>query len=108
VVGKQTIGENTLVFDRYRHLALPSPVIDRSVEQVDGHTFRIRLRSKMFVKGCTLSFGRKRVALSDNCFDLIPGEAKTVTCNTGTKMDLKAFNSVLKIRSVHSLKTAVI
>jgi len=105
LAGKEIIAENNLLFDRIKYLALPEPVIDKSIEQPSEKRFKIRLRSRTFVKGCTLSFGQWETELSDNCFDLVPAEVKTVICQTARKTALKSFNNKMKVRWVRSLKT---
>jgi beta-mannosidase len=105
LAGTKVIAENNLFLDRTKYLALPEPEIDRSIERLTQTQFKIRLRSRTFVKACTLSFGRREVSFSDNCFDLLPDEEKTIICETKRKTGLKSLNSKIRIRSVRSSKT---
>ena len=101
----KVVAENNLIFDKTKHLDLPTPRIDTSVEQISEKEFRITLRSKAFVRGCTLSFRGGSVELSDNCFDLVPGDEKAVLCVSAKKTTPKSLSIRMKVRWVRSLKT---
>ena len=105
LVGKEVIAGNNLLFDRIKHLALPKPSIGHSIEQVSSNEFKLTLRSESFAKGCTISFDGLEPALSDNAFDLVPGDDKTVVIRTASEMNTENLDAKLEIRTVRSLKT---
>jgi beta-mannosidase len=77
-VGGQAVSRNLIFFDTMHNLDLPKPVkIDASVDSTNG-SYAVTLRSPLFARSVFLSFGDLDVQISDNYFDLLPGEAVTV------------------------------
>ena len=99
------VAGNNLVFDRIKFLAIPKALIKKNIKRISDNRFRIRLRSKCFVKACTLSFAKMDVALSDNGFDIVPGIENTVICQASQKIGIKEFASRIKVKSVGTLMT---
>jgi beta-mannosidase len=82
MVDGQRVSRNEVFFDRMRNLALPlKPAIQSSlVSDTDG--YRLTLKSPVLARNVYLSFGDLDVKLSDNYFDLIPGEEATIRLTT--------------------------
>ena len=85
--------QNTLFFDHLKALDLPA---NSRIESLWNGT-SLTLRSASLARHVYLSFGDLDVQLSDNYFDLLPGEPVTITVKTQTPDQLK---SALKITQV--------
>ncbi len=99
IVGGQTVSRNLLFFDTMRNLDLPkNPAIETQVTQTaEGYT--ITLRSPVLARNVFLSFeALGDVGLSDNYFDLLPGEPMTVTAKTPASLD--QLKSAMKITTL--------
>lgn len=70
----RTIGEGTVLFVQPKHFSLPKPEI--VCEKTDAYTWKISARQ--FAKFVEVDFGED-ILLSDNYFDLIPGQEKYIT-----------------------------
>jgi beta-mannosidase len=90
VAGKR-VSRNLIFFDVTRKLELPvAPKIESSVNQAEGG-YAVALRAPVLARGVYLSFGDLDVEVSDNYFDLLPGEPVVVNVKTSSTMNqLKA------------------
>ncbi len=86
IVDGQRVSRNEVFFDHMRNLALPlKPAIQSSlVSDTDG--YRLTLKSPVLARNVYLSFGDLNVTLSDNYFDLIPGEETTIHLQTAASL----------------------
>ncbi len=86
-VDGQTVSRNEIFFDTMRNLALPlKPTIQSNITGA-GNNFTLTLRSPVLTRNVYLSFGDLNVQLSDNYFDLLPGEEVTVRLTTSASLD---------------------
>src|SRR6266404_2129448 len=93
------ISRNLHLFDRTRNLALPAPAIQADLSGSAGaSTFSLRLRSPVLARHVYASFGDTEVEVSDNYFDLLPGEV--VTLQLKSKADLDQLRRSLKVRNI--------
>lgn len=79
--GGQLVSERTKIFVPDRDLALESGTIEKSVSH-DGKTLTVKLSSPVFCRSVMVDIKNFRTPFSDNYFDLLPGEEKTVTVET--------------------------
>ncbi|MGB8889693.1 MAG: glycoside hydrolase family 2 protein [Candidatus Korobacteraceae bacterium] len=86
-VDGQTVSRNEIFFDTMRNLALPLKLAIRSSITGAGKDFTLTLRSPVLTRNVYLSFGDLDVQLSDNYFDLLPGEEETVRLTTSASLD---------------------
>jgi beta-mannosidase len=75
--GAGVLSRQLVFFDAAKHLALPAPQV-RSEWKADGDGFALTLSSDALARDVWLSFGDLDVEVSDNAFDLLPGEPLTV------------------------------
>jgi beta-mannosidase len=82
LVGGKAVSRNEVFFDRMRNLNLPlkSAIESNIAASPDGYT--LKLRSPTLARAVYLSFGDIEVTLSDNYFDLLPGEDAVVHLKT--------------------------
>jgi beta-mannosidase len=93
------ISHNLHLFDRTRNLALPAPAIQADLSGSAGaSTFSLRLQSPVLARHVYASFGDNEVEVSDNYFDLLPGEA--ITLQLKSKTDLDQLRRSLKVRNI--------
>jgi len=97
--GDKIISRNLHLFDRTRNLALPAPAIQAELSGSAGtYTFFLRLQSPLLARHVYVSFGDNEVEVSDNYFDLLPGEA--VTLQLKSKADPDQLRRSLKVRNI--------
>jgi beta-mannosidase len=93
----KVVSRNLLLFDRTRNLALPSPAIQAEWSASSG-ALTLRLQSPALARHVYVSFGDNEVELSDNYFDLLPGEG--VTLQLKSKADIEQLKRALRIRNI--------
>lgn len=74
----EIVGTNTVLFGKEKNLRLPKAEIDVSVEKCDDKVI-YRLKSDKYVRKLMLHTSISNAPFSDNFFDLLPNEEKTVT-----------------------------
>lgn len=82
----EVVAEANYYFRLTKDLALPTPEIDASFERVDGG-YTLTLDSPSLAKNVYLSFGDSAAFVSDNFFDLIPGQTKSVLVETDDSLE---------------------
>ena len=95
--GDKIVSRNIHLFDRTRNLALPVPAIQAELSGSAG-AYTLLLQSPMLARHVYVSFGDNEVEVSDNYFDLLPGEA--VTLQLKSKADLDQLRRSLKVRNI--------
>jgi beta-mannosidase len=97
IAGK-TISRNLAFFGPMHDLDLPvAPKIESSFEKTaDGYV--LALRASALARNVYLSFGDLDAQVSDNYFDLLPGEPATITLKSAATLD--QLRSALDVRSL--------
>jgi beta-mannosidase len=97
-VAGQQVSRNLVFFSVTHDLELPvAPKIESSLTKVDGG-YNLSLQTPALARNVYVSLGDLEVQASDNYFDLLPGEAATVTLKTSST--LEQVQSALKITSL--------
>lgn len=97
VAGKQ-VSRNLLFFNATHDLELPvAPKIESSFTKVDGE-YSLTLKTAALARNVYVSLGELDAQMSDNYFDLLPGEPVTITLKTSST--LEQLQSALKITSL--------
>ncbi len=96
--------ENIFYFNYLKHLTLENPQITYFIEKVDND-YQIILNSKKIAKNVKINIQGSEGFLSDNYFDLIPTEKKTISYKPNNKWDenLKLLHYYLVSESVNKL-----
>lgn len=79
--GEMLISEKTALFKAEKNLKLPKEKIEYTVKK-EGEFISITLKSKAYARAVMLDISGLNTPLSDNYFDLLPNEEKTVTVKT--------------------------
>jgi beta-mannosidase len=96
--GGKRVSRNLVFFDVTHSLKLPlRPKIDADLSKT-GPDYTITLRTSELARNVYISFGDLDVESSDNYFDLLPGEAMTVTLKSSAAID--QLKSSLKVVSL--------
>ncbi len=82
------INEKTYLFRPEKELQLKKPEFTLTAEQI-GDEIAITVKSDRFARLVRVESSLSMLPLSDNYFDLLPGESKTVTMKIDTKLDLR-------------------
>ncbi len=97
-VAGQTVSPNEVFFDRMRNLQLPlHPMIHSNISGSEPD-YTITLRSPTLARAVYVSFSDLDVKLSDNYFDLMPGEEMVIQVTTSATLD--QLHRALKVTSL--------
>lgn len=97
LVGDRVVSRNLVFFDQPKNLALPLPHITTKLARArDGYT--LTLASDMLASEVWVSFGNLDAKVSDNAFDILPGQRVTVTVHSEATLD--ALHKALKVQDV--------
>jgi len=93
-------------FDHAKHLALPRSDIKVELRAAASGRYHLQLQSASLARAVWIEFGAPDAVelvtgLSDNAFDLLPGEPVQVTFESAAEIDL--LRSALQIRSLNAL-----
>ena len=92
------VSGNLVFFDVMHNLGLPmAPKIESSFSKA-GEGYRLKLQSENLARNVALSFGELEVEISDNYFDLLPGEP--VILDVKSAAPLEQLRNALKIVSL--------
>lgn len=91
--GGQPVSTANLYFLPYKNLHLPPAVVHTSWLTVGGRP-ALRVSSPTLARDVDVETGSLQADPSDNFFDLMPGEARTIVFRTGTKEELQSSVSV--------------
>jgi beta-mannosidase len=91
------VSRNVMLFDHTRNLALPVPAIQADWNGSPG-AYTVRLQSAVLARHVYVSFGDKETEVSDNYFDLLPGEP--VTLQVKSAADMEQLRRSLKVRNI--------
>ncbi|MDX6082257.1 glycoside hydrolase family 2 protein [Xanthomonas campestris pv. incanae] len=97
--GDKLLSREVVFFAAAKQLALPTATID-SQWRADGDGYALTLSSKTLAREVWLSFGDVDATLSDNAFDLLPGEPLTV--HVTSKAALAQLQSAMQVRDLAS------
>ena len=92
----QVLSRHTLYFDQARTLALPEPGLHAELS-ADGHSLTVS--AQRLAREVWVDFGALDVQLSDNAFDLLPGEHVTLSLSSSVGVD--ALRQALQLRSLY-------
>jgi beta-mannosidase len=86
VENNQTVSQNLVFFDEAKNLQLPPPQIQTKLEpDSDGYT--LTLTTSKLARNVWVSFGDLDAKVSDNAFDLLPGQSTTLTVHSTLSLD---------------------
>jgi beta-mannosidase len=97
--GDTALSRQLVFFDAAKQLALPQTSISTAL-QPDGDGYRLQLSSPALAREVWLAFGDLDVQLSDNAFDLLPGEQHSVHLRSSAS--LAQLQTALQIRDLAS------
>ncbi len=95
--GERVLSRQLVFFDAAKRLALPAAQV-RSEWKADGDGFALSLSSDTLARDVWLSFGDLDVSVSDNAFDLLPGEPLTIRVHG--KATLEQLSTALQVREL--------
>ena len=93
------LSENTLYFDKVKNLNLPDPGLLWSVDKKDGD-FLVTVTTKNLAKNVYLRADETEGQFSDNYFDMLPGEEKTVVMEQLRGVSQNDLKNNLKVFSI--------
>ena len=97
LVDGREVSRNLVFFEQPKNLALPSPNIDAQWTR-RGDDYALTLGSKTLARDVWVSFGDIDAEVSDNAFDILPGQQVTLTVRS--KATLDALRKALKIENL--------
>lgn len=100
VVDNTVISEGTLCFVKYKHFDFVNPNLKTKVLEDNG-TLKITVSAEHFAKFVRLDLTKTDAVFSDNYFDLIGGEEKTITIKRAdNEINLKELTEQLTVTSL--------
>jgi len=97
VVDGKPVSSNLIYFVPAKQVHLPDPQIATDLTS-DGGAYRLRLTSKALARSVYVTFGDTDAQVSDNYFDLIPGQPVDITIHSKASVD--QLKQALKVRSL--------
>ncbi|MFT4248191.1 MAG: glycoside hydrolase family 2 TIM barrel-domain containing protein [Pseudomonas sp.] len=97
--GERVLSRQSVFFDAAKRLALPQAQV-RSEWKADGDGYALTLTSPVLAREAWLSFGDTDAQLSDNAFDLLPGEP--LTLHVRSAATLAQLQAALQVRDLAS------
>ncbi len=95
---KKILASNVFYFTEPKNLSLEKPEIKYDLVADKVNKFSLTLISKTLAKNIFIDFADEKIKLSDNYFDLLPGEKKTVEVESS--LDLNALTQKIKVKSL--------
>ena len=100
--GDKVVSQNLVFFDEAKNLQLPAPHIQTKLEGgADAYT--LTLSTDQLARDVWVSFGNLDVDVSDNAFDLLPGQSITVTVHS--KLSLAQLQHALQVQDLAHVMT---
>ncbi|HXY13383.1 MAG TPA: glycoside hydrolase family 2 protein [Terriglobales bacterium] len=96
MAGKR-LSRNLIFFDAMHNVELPSPRIESSLSD-SGQGYSLKLQSEKLARNVAISFGDVDVQISDNYFDLLPGEPLIIDLKSSAT--LEQLRNALKVMSL--------
>jgi beta-mannosidase len=96
-VGGRVVSRSLVFFDVPKNLALPVPRIRTRIAATKGG-YTLTLDSDKLARDAWVSFGDIDAEVSDNAFDILPGQQVTLTVRS--KAGIDALRSVLRVRDM--------
>ena len=94
------MSEGTLCFVKYKHFDFKNPNLRTRLSDENGE-LQITVSAENYAKFIRLDLTETDAVFSDNYFDLMGGEEKTITIKRADKpLDLKALESQLTVSSL--------
>ncbi|MFW6246160.1 MAG: glycoside hydrolase family 2 protein, partial [Tangfeifania sp.] len=93
----KTISRNVFFFRPFKELNVPSPAVEYSVAKAD-EGFDIAVSTDKLAKNVYFQMGSEEGFFSDNYFDLLPGETRTI--HLETEISAEQLNEVLTVRTL--------
>ena len=97
VVGGKVVSTNLLFFVPTKQAHLPATSIATEIKN-DGNKYRLTLKSKVLARSVNISLGNVDAKISDNYFDLIPGQPVEIEITTAATLD--QLQAALKVTSL--------
>src|SRR5699024_7510544 len=96
MVDGQLKSRHFLIFDKARALELPDPGLKAALSP-DGH--HVTVSAKRFAREVWITFGKQHARLSDNAFNLLPGESRTLAVTS--EADTADLRQAMQVRSLY-------
>lgn len=104
--GKEVLSENVLYFQPVKNLTLPEPQIALKVKALGGGELAVGLTSPVLVKDLYLYLGTHDARLSDNYFDLLPGETAYVRFKPQSALTAADLEGDLKLMHMAQVRSS--
>ncbi len=77
-IDNEPVSRKSVLFDKEKKLKLPKAVLSKSVE-IEDNQLKIAIKTNFFARLVRVESLCSTLPFSDNYFDLLPGESKTIT-----------------------------
>ncbi|MDQ6645613.1 MAG: glycoside hydrolase family 2 protein [Pseudomonadota bacterium] len=97
------LSRHLLYFDSAPKLQLPDPALSGSLV-AHGDGYRLTVQARRFARGVWIDFGDRDAKLSDNAFDLLPGQSMTLDVHSDAS--IAALRTSLRLHSLADATSA--
>jgi beta-mannosidase len=95
--GDQVVSRNLVFFDEAKNLSMPTPHVQTKLAaSADGYT--LTLSTDQLARDVWVSFGEVDADVSDNAFDLLPGQSISLTVHS--KASLQQLQHALQVQNL--------
>lgn len=99
----EVIAQSRFFPTKVKEMTLPSVEPRFALTQLDAHTIGIEISADKLVKSLRIDFEGIEGFLSDNYFDILPGEKRQITFSSENQLDLKEIEQKIKYQHISSI-----
>ena len=99
----EVLQQKTVLFDKEKKLSLPKAKLKTKIE-IGENELKITVKSDAFARLVKLESSKSVLPFSDNFFDLLPNESKTVTIQKDESMTLRELAESISVYSLSDVK----
>lgn len=103
IEGETLLQQKVVLLDREKNLALPKSKLKTKIV-IEDDKLNITVQADKFARLVKLESNKSSLAFSDNFFDLLPGQSKTVTIEKDNAMSLKELAESICVYSLCNIK----
>lgn len=99
----EVLQQKTVLFDKEKKLSLPKAKLKTKIE-IGENELKITVKSDAFARLVKLESSKSVLPFSDNFFDILPNESKTVTIQKDESMTLRELAESISVYSLSDVK----
>jgi beta-mannosidase len=94
----KSIADNVYYFTEPKNLSLHKVPVTFAIDSIEAHRFALNVSAPSLAKNVFIDFGDANISLSDNYFDVLPGESKSIELTS--TLSLSELKKLIKVKSL--------